>query len=103
MPFGALPYLAALIVWTAISVGSVIAAVPVLRRDWGLAATAAILPAVLMMVAYAYFVGVLGLLSVLLFRHAGKRPILGGLCLAAISVKPQFAALFGLVLVCAGH
>jgi hypothetical protein len=38
-----------------------------------------------------------------LLKQADARPILGGLCLTAISVKPQFAALFGLVLLCAGQ
>jgi hypothetical protein len=48
---------------TAINVGCVLATVRLLRCDWGLAATAAVSPAVLTMVAYEHFGGVLALLA----------------------------------------
>ena len=103
LPFGAMPFGAALAIWTALNLFCIYRAGELLapRRDLALIACAS--PAVLMMVVYGHFGGLLALLATVVLVQGGKRPVLAGLCLALMSVKPQLALLFGALLLLIGQ
>lgn len=54
------------------------------------------------MVAHGHFGGVLGFLATWALLNANRRPALAGVCLALITVKPQFAAALGGFMLLAG-
>ena len=59
-------------------------------------------PAVAMMM-YGHFGGLLALGTTAMLRESDRRPWLAGLCFACLTVKPQFAAALGVILLCAGR
>ena len=106
-PLAALPYRVALAVWTGANLLGLVAASRIVaagRRQRGFIALATCLsPAASMMVLYGHFGGVLALLFAIILRDGERRPGLTGLCLAALTAKPQFAVVVALVLLGAGR
>jgi hypothetical protein len=102
LPFGAMPFAVAVAIWTALNLVCVFHAANLLRPRPGLAALACLAPAVLVMVAYGHFGGVLALLATFVLVKGKERPVLAGLCLAAMTVKPQIALMFGVFLLLTG-
>ena len=103
VPFGALPYLPALIAWTAVNLALLIWSVRVVSAESRPMIAAALSPATLTMIVYGQFGGALAALSILAIARASRRPMLAGLCLALISVKPQLAAVIGLLMLLIGQ
>lgn len=103
LPFGAMPFGAAVLLWTALNLYCVFRAVELMRGRRDLALLACLAPAVLMMVVYGHFDGFLALLATFVLIEGHRRPRLAGLCLALMTVKPQLALMFGVYLLLIGH
>ena len=102
-PFAALPLAPAVYAWTLINLACIERSVRLMRDDWKLAAAACLSPAALTMVAFGHFGGMLAFLAVYVLTRAERRPVLAGVCLALMSVKPQIALIFGILLVLTGR
>jgi alpha-1,2-mannosyltransferase len=105
VPFGALPFIPSLLLWTALNLFLLERSVRLLCVDDDLAwrVAACLSPAVVTMVAYGHFGGVLAFLMVYALTRADARPCHAGICLAAVSVKPQLALSLGIFLLLAGR
>lgn len=103
VPFGVIHHLPAVILWTALNLFCIERAVRLLTPDRWIALAACLSPATLMMVAFGHFTGVLALLATFILRHGQARPVVAGVCLGLMTVKPQFAAVFGLFLLGVGY
>src|SRR5262249_46106448 len=103
IPFGALPYVPALILWTAINLALLAWATRQITTDNRPIVAACLSPAAVMMVAYGHFGGVVAALAITAFTRASQRPALAGLCLALISVKPQLAVSIGVLMLLIGQ
>ena len=91
VPFGALPFVPALLLWTALNVALLAWTTRQIAGDrWPVVATC-LSPAALIVVTYGHFGGVLAALAVLAVTRAARQPMLAGACLALVSVKPQLA------------
>jgi alpha-1,2-mannosyltransferase len=102
VPFAALPYVPAVVIWTALNVAAIAASARLLTREVSLVFVACLSPAVLVMVLYGHFGGALALLATVCLLRAQSHPALAGLCLALTTVKPQFALVLGLFLLVTG-
>ena len=103
VPFGALPYLPALLLWTAINLALLAWTTRQIAGDrWPVVATC-LSPATVTMVTYGHFGGLLAMLATLALTRAAARPALAGACLALISVKPQLAVTLGLLMLLIGQ
>jgi hypothetical protein len=103
LPFGAMPFGAAIAIWTALNLFCIYRAGELMAPRRDLALVACLSPAVLMMVVYGHFGGLLALLATVILVQGGQRAVLAGLCLALMSVKPQLALLFGVFLLLIGQ
>lgn len=101
-PFGLLPYIPALLLWTACNLGCLIIVTRLFSRQGALALATCLSPAALVMVLYGQFGGMIALAATLALLHGEKKPWLAGLCLAFLSVKPQFALVLGAFLIAKG-
>jgi hypothetical protein len=103
LPFGAMPSGIAVATWLALNLFCLLHAGELmgLRRD--LVLLACLPPAALLMAATAYPAGFLALMATLVVMQGHGRPGLGGLCLAMMTVHPQLAALFALLLLPFGY
>lgn len=103
VPFGALPYVPALVVWTALNLALLAWTAWSIGSERRAAVAACLSPATVMMVTYGHFGGLLAALATFAITRAQRKPALAGLCLALISVKPQLAAVLGLLMLLIGH
>ena len=103
LPFGALPYVPALTIWTAINLALLAWSVRLIAADRRPMIAACLAPATLTMVVYGQFSGVMAALVIAAITRGARRPLLAGLCLALISVKPQLAAVVGLLMLLIGQ
>ncbi|MBE7198827.1 MAG: DUF2029 domain-containing protein [Parafilimonas terrae] len=104
-PFAELPFLPAVLVWTAVNLaGLVLAMRLILQRapGIGLSLIVCLSPPAVAMMMYGHFGGLLALATTVVLFEAGRRPVVSGFCLAFLSVKPQFACALGLMLFGAG-
>ena len=103
VPFAALPYISAALLWTALNLWLIGRTVRLLAPGaLGLQLAALLSPAVVAMVAFGHFGGVLAFLVTYVLTRAHAQPLVAGLCLALISVKPHLAVGFGLFLLLTG-
>lgn len=105
-PFAALPFLPAVLLWTAVNLACLALATRLLLRgrpDAGPILAVCLSPPAVAMMMYGHFGGLLALATTVAILEAGRRPWLAGLCLAFLSSKPQFACAIGLMLLCAGY
>jgi hypothetical protein len=101
-PFGALPHLPAVLLWTAANLALMAGAIRLLSADRALPWIVCISPGAFMMVAFGHFGGALGFLATYALTGADRRPALAGICLALLGVKPQFAASLAVLLLLTG-
>jgi alpha-1,2-mannosyltransferase len=101
-PFGLLPYVPALFIWTGFNLVCLAVATRMLRGRIALASAACLSPAALVMVLYGHFGGMLALAAIVCLIHGKDRPWVAGACLGLLSVKPQFAVMIGLFLLIRG-
>jgi alpha-1,2-mannosyltransferase len=69
----------------------------------GLAVAACLSPAVLTMVAFGHFGGALAFLATYVLVRGKSDPMPAGICLGLMTVKPQFALVFALILILTGR
>lgn len=107
-PLALLPFIPAVLVWTALNLAALAAALRLVdvapavpRRTLTLVVLSS--PAAAAMVMYGHFGGLIALASTLAIVESERRYWLAGLCLACLSVKPQFACILGLILLGAGR
>ena len=105
MPLSYLPFLPAVLLWTAVNLFAMARAVRLCRDTAIVPAILAtcLSPGALAMVMYGQSGGLLALGATLVVVAGDKRPWMAGLCLACLTVKPQFAAALGLILLISGH
>lgn len=103
IPFGALPHLPALVIWTAINLALLVWSARLLGADRRAQVATVLSPATLTMVVYGQFSGAMAALAILAITRGTRRPALAGLCLALASVKPQLAAAIGLLMLLIGQ
>lgn len=103
VPFGALPFQVGLVAWTALNILGLGLAVRQFRGGRFVLAAACLSPAAAIMVLFGHFGGIFAAMATFALRCANRRPALSGLCVAAMSIKPQFAGLLGIILLLAGH
>jgi hypothetical protein len=104
-PFGLLPLHSALLCWDALCAALYLAAVwRMLRPHGALAAAVALIAPATVVALLAGQTGLLmGALAVLGLSLLGKRPMVAGMVLGLLTLKPQLAALPCLVLLTGGH
>lgn len=105
-PFAALPFLPAVLLWTAANLAALALTTRLLLRGspvWGPILVVCLSPPAVAMMMYGHFGGLLALATTVALIEAGRRPWLAGLCLAVLSMKPQFACAIGLILLLSGH
>ncbi len=103
VPFGALPHLPALIIWTAINLALLLWSSRLLGADRRAQIATVLSPATLTMVVYGQFSGAMAALAIVAITRGARRPVLAGLCLALASVKPQLAAVVSLLMLLIGQ
>jgi hypothetical protein len=103
VPFALLPLIPAALLWTAMNIWLIERAARLLTPDPRLRLAACLAPAVTTMVAFGHFGGVLAFIAIFALRFGKERPVLAGLCLALMTVKPQLAVSFGALLLLAGY
>ncbi|AWN39646.1 glycosyltransferase family 87 protein [Methylobacterium durans] len=108
VPFALLPFWAAAIAWAGLNLAALAATFRLIvppdeeRARTLLIVTLASPPAAAM-VMYGHFGGLIALAGTLAILESERRPWLAGLCLACLSVKPQFASVLGFILLCGGR
>lgn len=103
VPFGAIPAVPSVLVWTGLNLACVWWTVRLFTPDRSVALAACLCPATLMMVAFGHFGGVLALVATFILLHGKTRPLIAGLGLGLMTVKPQLATVFGLFLLATGY
>lgn len=100
VPFGALPYGIALPLWLGLSGAALFAARPAALRQWPLQAglLIALSPAVLFMLSIGQATAILALLFIAGLRSIETRPVVAGVLLGLLSVKPHLCLLLPFVL-----
>ena len=98
LPFGAMPSGAALAIWTALNLFCLLRARELLGSPPDLILIAAVSPLTVIMVATGYPVGFLALMMTIVLAQGHERPGPAGLCLALMTVHPQLAFGFALLL-----
>lgn len=98
-PFGLMPYLPALAVWSLLGVGAFIAAVRLWTRDRLIIAACVLAPAGLFgfISGQLAYLGAAAMLAVLRWRET--RPMAAGVILGAMTIKPQLALLLPVMLI----
>lgn len=106
-PFALLPFVPALCLWTASNLMALAATLRFCGASTMARSTQILLvclsPAAATMVIYGHFGGLLALASTLAITESERRPWLAGLCLACLTVKPQYAGILGLILLFSGR
>lgn len=102
-PFGLLPYLPALLLWTLTGLGALAAALRLWTRDWRVIGILLASPAALFGLLSGQFACLAAaiILSVLHWRES--RPWLAGALLGLLTVKPQLGLLFPVLLLVTGN
>jgi len=103
VPFGALPFPPAVLLYSAGNLLLLAAATRLIARERALTVAACLAPAALVMVAVGHFGGLLAFLAVFVLMRGAGRPMLAGFCVALMTIKPQFAAGFALFLLLVGQ
>jgi alpha-1,2-mannosyltransferase len=103
LPFGHMSYGPAAAIWSALNLFCIYRAAELIHPRRDLALFAALSPAALMMLTSGYAGGFLALLAAVIVVQGHERPIRAGLCLALMTVQPQFALLLALMLLLLGY
>ncbi len=99
IPFGALPYLSAMITWSIVTLGLFILAARPWLRDAGLPLWAALLmPGTINNLASGHFGALIAALALLGWRQASRRPLVSGAAFALMTVKPHLGVLVPIIL-----
>lgn len=102
-PFGLLPYLPALALWTACGIVALICALRLWTRDWWLILLLLASPAALFGMMSGQFALFAAAILIAVLRWRAARPLLAGALLGLLLVKPQLALLFPLLFLATGN
>ena len=97
-PFGALPYLAALAIWTAIGVAAIVLALRLWTRDPRYLLPLLLAPPAIFGLVSGQFVYLITAAILAVLRWRQSRPLLAGLLLGLMTVKPQIGLFFPFLL-----
>lgn len=103
LPFGAMAYGPAAAIWSLLNLFCLYRAAELIQPRRELALFAALSPAALMIFASGYPGGFLALMASVVVMQGREHPARAGLCLALMTVEPQLALLFGLMLLLLGY
>lgn len=98
-PFGKLGYLAALGLWTAITLAIFIAVARREVSDWRILIPALISPAAMMCLISGQSSFLTGAMLIGIFAVLDRRPLLAGFLIGLLTIKPQLGMLFPLFLI----
>jgi arabinofuranan 3-O-arabinosyltransferase len=100
-PFGRLPYLVALGLWTAIGLTCFVLALRLWTRDWRFVLPCAFAPAAVfgILSGQVFYVASAAILAILHWRQS--RPWLAGILLGVVTMKPQLGLFFPFLLLAA--
>lgn len=98
-PFGSLTYLHALAVWTALGLAGFIALARRQFHDWHLFAAIVFSPAVVFCLIAGQSSLITAMMLIGIFAWLDRRPILAGVLIGLLTLKPQLGLLFPVVLV----
>jgi hypothetical protein len=105
-PFATLPFLPAVLLWTAVNLAALALATRMVLRTQPVAGpilAVCLSPPAVAMMMYGHFGGLLALATTIALIDGARRPVIAGLCLAVLSLKPQFACAIGLMLLGTGR
>lgn len=93
-PFGLLSYLPALLLWTLAGLVALAAALRLWTADWRIIALVLVSPAALFGIMSGQFACFAAAIVLAVLRWRESRPVLAGMLLGLLMVKPQIALLF---------
>lgn len=102
-PFGLLPYLPALALWTIAGLVALTAALRLWTRDWRIIALALASPAALFGIMSGQFACLAAAIVLAVLHWRESRPLLAGCLLGLLAVKPQLGLLFPVLLLATGN
>jgi hypothetical protein len=102
-PFGLLPYLPALLLWTVLGAGAFYAALRLWTRDWRIIAPLMLCPAALFGIMSGQFACLAAAVMLAVLRWRETRPWLAGALLGLLTIKPQLGLLFPVLLLATGN
>lgn len=102
-PFGLLPYLPALLLWTASGIVGFAVALRLWTRDWRIIALLLVAPAALIGIMSGQFALLAAAILLTVLRWRESRPWLAGALVGLLLVKPQLALLIPLLFVATGN
>lgn len=102
-PFGLLPYFAALALWTVIGVAVFVAAIRLWSADKRLILSLVLAPAAILGLISGQFAFVAAAVILAILRWRESRPVLAGILLGCLTLKPQLGLFFPLMLLAAGN
>jgi arabinofuranan 3-O-arabinosyltransferase len=102
-PFGTLPYFAALALWTALGLAVFTAALRLWTKDMRVLAPILLAPAAIFGLISGQFAFVAAAIMLAVLRWRGSRPLLAGLLLGLLTLKPQLGLFFPVLLLAAGN
>ncbi len=102
-PFGLLPYLPALALWLLVNIVAFIAALRLWTRDWRIIVLLLCSPAALLALMSGQFALMAAAVVLTVLRWRDSRPIMAGVLLGLLLVKPQIALFFPLLFLVTGN
>ena len=102
-PFGLLPYLLALLLWTLLGAGLFLAALRLWTRDWRIVMPLMLAPAALLGIMSGQFAYLAAGIILAVLRWRTSRPWLAGALLGLLTIKPQLGLLFPVMLIATGN
>ena len=102
-PFGAMPYFAALALWTALGLAAFAAAVRLWTKDIRVLAPLLLGPAAIFGLISGQFAFTAAAVILAVLRWRESRPLLAGLLLGLLTLKPQLGLFFPVLLLAAGN
>ena len=102
-PFGRLPYMPALLAWTALGIAAFIAVARQHLADRRALIALILSPAALFCLMSGQLALVAAAMLVTIFAWLDRRPILAGVLIGLLTLKPQLGLLFPVMLVAGGH
>lgn len=101
--FGKVGYFPALLIWTVLSLGVFLVTVGRQARDWRVLVALALSPAAILGLMSGQSALLLAAIITSVFAMLDRRPILAGVLIGLLTLKPQLGILFPVMLVAAGR
>ncbi len=102
-PFGALPYMPALLVWTALGMAVLAAVARQHLSDWRVIVALLASPAALSCLTSGQSSLLTAAMLITIFAWLERRPIAAGVLIGLLTIKPQLGLLFPVMLIAGGY